>query len=1360
MIKTTTMPSLGHMARSLALVFIWCLTLLAGSASALTATTNTLTLTAASVSVGQATTLTATISPSAATGTVTFKDGTATLGVATISAGVAKLSTSFTTVGTHSITAIYAGNSTYATSTAAAKTQTVTSIATTNVLTLTSASVTVGQATTLTATVTPSSATGTVTFKDGTTTLGVATLSAGVAKLSTTFTTIGSHSLTAIYAGSPTHAAKTSTAKSQTVTAISTSTGLTANPTSTYVGQTVTLNATVSPSAATGTVTFKDGTTTLGSVKLTSGTASLSKKFTTAGTHALTAVYAANGNYAASTSATVNEVVTAVTATTTTLTASTTTAYVGQPIVLTAKVNQTAATGTITFKDGTTTIGTGTLSGGVATLNASFSTAGTHSLTAVYSGAPTYSASTSAALSATIKALTATTTTLASSTTTVSVGQYVTLTATVSPTAATGTVTFKDGATSIGTGNVVSGKATLYTAISTGGAHSMTAVYNGSSSYNISTSAAVTITATAPTLISLSSSSLSPTAGQAVTLTATVSPAAATGNVTFKDGTTVLGTSALSAGVAILKPSFSTAGTHALTAVYAGNTTYRTSTSPVLSVSVNGAAGPIPAPPASPVPVTSFNYDAQGNPIAVTLAPSVAGYSFTTSTNYDALNRAKTITDAASGNTQLSYDGRDRVTAVTDPKTLTTQYNRDGLGQTTQLVSPDTGTSGMTYDAAGNLLTRTDSRGVLAQHSYDSLDRLTSTVLSQSGQANQTYGWTYDQTGGMFTNGIGRLTSITFPEGSSSYAYDAQGRVTQARQILNPNASANPQVVVHYTAYAYDGAGNLTGLTYPSGRVLNITYANGLPTGMSLAGSTLISNLQFAPFGGPQSWNWATDNGVNGGSVPHARVYDTSGRLVRYPLGEHLRDVSYDAANRISGYTHYVAASGATTGSTAPAQNQQFAYDALSRLTQATTSQATWTYTYDANGNRTSVAINNGTANAYTVDPASNRLTNLATPAITLTHDAMGNIVSDGTYTMGYDLRGRLTTASQGGNVTTYAYDNGGQRVRKFKNSGTSSTVIFVYDQAGQLLGEYDSAGVAIREYVWLGNMPVAMFTPDPAQGANANMAAPLVYYIHADHLNTPRVLVDKTNTMRWRWMSEPFGTTAPDTSPAGLAALTFNLRFPGQFYDVESGMFYNYQRDYIPGIGRYAQSDPIGLAGGQASTFAYVGSNPLSYSDPLGLWASDAHDYFIDRMFPDLSPELRNIIKEGSGYADSPKYQGELYAGMHAMTSPKMNKEQARLQMCKFIKDNLARANLAKLQGDPRYLYLLGMALHPIMDYTSPAHRGWQTWHGSSDMHKHGPWPTSLENLSVAKQEKYTMETLALMKRALDGDLSGCECE
>jgi hypothetical protein len=171
-------------------------------------------------------------------------------------------------------------------------------------------------------------------------------------------------------------------------------------------------------------------------------------------------------------------------------------------------------------------------------------------------------------------------------------------------------------------------------------------------------------------------------------------------------------------------------------------------------------------------------------------------------------------------------------------------------------------------------------------------------------------------------------------------------------------------------------------------------------------------------------------------------------------------------------------------------------------------------------------------------------------------------------------------------------------------------------------------------------------------------------------------------------------------------------------------------------------------------------GGNPLSYVDPLGLWATDAHDYFIDQVFGDLPPALRDIIKEGSAFADSPRYQGPESSGLHAMTSESLNREQARQQMCKFMKDNFARSDAAKRRGDPRYLYFLGMALHPVMDYTSPAHRGWQKWHGSSDAKKHGPWPTSLETLRVAKQSKYTKETVDLMRRALAGDLMGCECQ
>jgi RHS repeat-associated protein len=133
---------------------------------------------------------------------------------------------------------------------------------------------------------------------------------------------------------------------------------------------------------------------------------------------------------------------------------------------------------------------------------------------------------------------------------------------------------------------------------------------------------------------------------------------------------------------------------------------------------------------------------------------------------------------------------------------------------------------------------------------------------------------------------------------------------------------------------------------------------------------------------------------------------------------------------------------------------------------------------------------------------------------------------------------------------------------------------------------------------VWLRDTPMAMFTPDPANPSGE----PLVYFIHTDHLNTPRVVVDRQNRVRWRWLAEPFGTSAPETNPSGLGVFTQNLRFPGQYADAESGLFYNYFRYYNSAGGGYTQSDQIGLAGGSVSTYGYVEENPLGGTDPMGL--------------------------------------------------------------------------------------------------------------------------------------------------------------
>jgi RHS repeat-associated protein len=173
--------------------------------------------------------------------------------------------------------------------------------------------------------------------------------------------------------------------------------------------------------------------------------------------------------------------------------------------------------------------------------------------------------------------------------------------------------------------------------------------------------------------------------------------------------------------------------------------------------------------------------------------------------------------------------------------------------------------------------------------------------------------------------------------------------------------------------------------------------------------------------------------------------------------------------------------------------------------------------------------------------------------------------------------------------------DAHGRRVRKFDSSGPASTIIFFYDPAGHLLGEYDANGKALREYVWLGNTPLAMFTPNPSS------SVPLVYFVHADHLDAPRALVDSANRLRWSWFADAFGSTLANSNPGGVGAVTLPLRFPGQYFDPESGLHYNAMRDYDAAVGRYTQSDPIGLAGG-INTYAYADGSPTTKTDPLGL--------------------------------------------------------------------------------------------------------------------------------------------------------------
>jgi hypothetical protein len=270
-----------------------------------------------------------------------------------------------------------------------------------------------------------------------------------------------------------------------------------ANP-SAY-GRAVTFTATIHPSTSgtpTGTVTFKDGTTTLGTVALTNSAVSFTSATLAAQSHSITARYSGDAHFAASTSPVLPQSITKA-ATSIVLTSSPYASRFGQPVAFYAAVKSATSgtpTGTVTFKDGTTILGTGTLSLGHAKFTTTKFTVGTHSLTAVYNSDANFTASTSAVLTfVTSKA--ATSTTVVSSLNPSIHGSAVTFTATVKSSTTgtpTGSATFKDGTIILATVALTSGKAAFTTSTLAAGSHAISVIYNGSSGFNPSTSPTLT----------------------------------------------------------------------------------------------------------------------------------------------------------------------------------------------------------------------------------------------------------------------------------------------------------------------------------------------------------------------------------------------------------------------------------------------------------------------------------------------------------------------------------------------------------------------------------------------------------------------------------------------------------------------------------------------------------------------------------------------------------------------------------------------------------------------------------------------------------------------------------------------------
>jgi RHS repeat-associated protein len=219
-----------------------------------------------------------------------------------------------------------------------------------------------------------------------------------------------------------------------------------------------------------------------------------------------------------------------------------------------------------------------------------------------------------------------------------------------------------------------------------------------------------------------------------------------------------------------------------------------------------------------------------------------------------------------------------------------------------------------------------------------------------------------------------------------------------------------------------------------------------------------------------------------------------------------------------------------------------------------------------------------------------------------------------------YNIDNRLirVTDGEGNLIAEYDYDPFGRRL--FKEVESVRTY-FLYAFEG-LIGEYDENGVEIKGY---GYRPDSMWTMNPLfQKTNGSY-----YWYQNDHLGTPLKLIDSHGNVVWEAVYEAFGKAQVD-----IALVSNNLRFPGQYFDEETGLHYNFFRDYDPKLGRYIKSDPIGLGGG-INTYVYASNNSVSFVDFLGLAYSPIGEHGYNCR-PSIAPwtkewcdKLKNFIKK-----------------------------------------------------------------------------------------------------------------------------------
>ncbi|MFE7624389.1 RHS repeat-associated core domain-containing protein [Streptomyces sp. NPDC057509] len=608
---------------------------------------------------------------------------------------------------------------------------------------------------------------------------------------------------------------------------------------------------------------------------------------------------------------------------------------------------------------------------------------------------------------------------------------------------------------------------------------------------------------------------------------------------------------------------------------------------------------------------------------------------------YDGEGNCLVHTDAAGGETRFEYTHFGLVSARTTPDGARQEFAHDTELRLTRVTNPQGLTWDYTYDAAGRTSTETDYDGRTLRYAHDACGRLVSrtnglgqTVRYERDRAGRVVAKDADGTVTRFTYDVhGRLASATAPGSALSFVRDGSGRVLS--EVCDGRELSN----------TYDAAGRRVRRVTPSGAVSTWSFPAGLGAELNASGH----RVAFAFDGTGRE----TSRRI-GDALTVESAYDPVGRLVdqrvrtrddrtlqrrsyAYRADGHLTSVEEPGAGR---KRLDVTGDGRVSGVTAENWSERYAYDESGNQTTAS-----WPGADDATGER-----------EYT----GTRMTRAG--RCRYEYDAQGRVVlrqkarlsrKPDTWRYGWDAEDRLVSVTTpDGTRWRYRYDALGRRTAKQRLAGDGATVVeevtFTWD--GDVLCEQATSVAGSPESVALtwdhnGVQPVSQVERRLLDRAETDRR---FFAIVTDLVGTPRELLDEHGAVAWRTRTTLWGTTSWNRDAGAYTP----LRFPGQYFDPESGLHYNRHRHYDPESGRYLSPDPLGLAPAP-NAVTYV-DNPTASVDPLGLAGcphrSGEHRHSVVLGVNQEPTNASNSLAEhlrANGDPGAHTYNGNDYAGI-----------------------------------------------------------------------------------------------------------------